>query len=175
MEGGEPTWLHFLSTNRWTNAGTNVKLFLRGWYQAVYTHFTEAENDIRISISCSCLRSAGPWTEEALERIEFRTVVPSWSFLASSSLSSVIFASKTKAELDCAAVVTMRPRVACTSYRKYAHVRVRVLVRDHVSACAEKVLAIRPRRCASAKRSRRIRACAKPAMKTSVHSVIRNV
>ena len=34
MEGGEPTWLHFLSTNRWTNAGTNVKLFLRGWYQA---------------------------------------------------------------------------------------------------------------------------------------------
>ena len=34
MEGGEPTWLHFLSTNRWTNAGTNMKLFLRGWYQA---------------------------------------------------------------------------------------------------------------------------------------------
>ena len=34
MEGGETTWLHFLSTNRWTNAGTNVKLFLRGWYQA---------------------------------------------------------------------------------------------------------------------------------------------
>ena len=33
-EGGEPTWLHFLSTNRWTNAGTNAKLLLRGWYQA---------------------------------------------------------------------------------------------------------------------------------------------
>ena len=27
-EGGEPTWLHFFSTNRWTNAETNVKLLL---------------------------------------------------------------------------------------------------------------------------------------------------
>ena len=34
MEGGEPTSMHFLSTNRWTNAGTNVKLLLQGWYQA---------------------------------------------------------------------------------------------------------------------------------------------
>ena len=34
MEGGEPTLRHFLSTDRWTTAGTNVKLLLQGWYQA---------------------------------------------------------------------------------------------------------------------------------------------